>query len=110
MKLKLKISNRNVAIAGLVAVLIAAIILFGLTGFRTIAAITIFFFLPFYLILKKLNIDNDEKVFFAFFIGIGFFSTLVFYVGRVIPSYRLATGVTFIILLLIPLILKLRKR
>jgi len=92
------------------AVLIVAIILFGYVGLRTIIAIALFFFLPFYLIFRPFALENDEKVFFAFFIGIAFFSTAVFYVGRLIPSYRAATAIAFVFLLIIPIVLKLKKR
>ncbi len=110
MGLSLKISSRNVALAGLAASLMAAAFLFGTTGARTVAAIVVFFFLPFYLILRKLSIEADEKVFFAFFIGLGLFSAVVFYVGRIVPSFRLSVAVAFILLLLLPFILKkLRK-
>jgi len=110
MKLKLKISNRNLAITGFVLVLLVAANLFGLTGVRTLAAIALFFFLPFYLILRKVNVEPDEKVFFAFFIGIGLFSVIVFYIGRIIPSYRLDVGIAFALLLAVPFIIKKFKK
>ena len=110
MKSKLKISNKNIAIAGLAAVFVVVAMLFGLTGVRTIAAMLLFFFLPFYLILRKTSFETDEKVFFAFFIGLGLFSTFVFYVGRVIPSFRAATVITLIILLALPFIIKYFKK
>jgi len=110
MKLKLKISNRNIAIAGFVAALLLAANLFGITGVRTLAGITLFFFLPFYLILRKVHVEADERVFFAFFIGLGLFSAIVFYVGRIIPSYRFAVAIAVIALLLVPFILKKLKK
>ena len=110
MKLKLKISSRGIAIAGFVAALMAAAKLFGITGVRTIAGIAVFFFLAFYLILRKVNIEDDERVFFAFFIGFGLFSAIVFYVGRVVPSYRFSVAIAFIALLLVPFILKRLKK
>ena len=104
MRLNLKIlSSRNVAIAGLAASLIAAAFLFGATGARTVASIVVFFFLPFYLIMRQMSLESDEKVFFAFFIGLGVFSTVVFYVGRVIQSFRISVAAAFILLLLLPL-------
>ena len=110
MKLKLRIFNKHIVIAGLIAVFVTAANLFGVTGIRTLAAILIFFFLPFYLILRRLDLQSDEKIFFAFFIGIGIFSTIVFYFGRLIPSYKFATGAAFIVLLLIPILLKKLKK
>ncbi len=88
----------------------AAAFFFGMTGIRTVAAIVVFFFLPFYLIIRKLNIEADEKVFFAFFIGLGLFSAIVFYIGRIFPSFRLSVAVALVALLLLPIIFKkLRK-
>ena len=112
--MKLTISNKNIAIASLIAVFGIVANLFGITGIRTLAAVLIFFFLPFYLILRRFQLDGDEKIFFAFFMGIGLFSTIVFYVGRVIPSFRLATAIAFIGLLLapflVPILLKRFKK
>ncbi len=108
--MKLKISSRNVAIAGLAASLAAAAVIFGMVGVRTVAAMAAFFFLPFYLIVRKLGIEADEKVFFAFFIGLGLFSTVVFYVGRIIPSFRISVAAAFAALLLLPIVLKKLKK
>lgn len=108
--MKLKISNKNIAIAGFVVALLAAANFFGMTGIRTLTGIAVFFFLPFYLILRKVNVEADEKVFFAFFIGLGLFSTMVFYVGRVVPSYRLDVAIVFVALLSVPFILKKLKK
>ena len=104
--MKLKLSNRNLAIAGFVLVLFTGYFYFQGTGIRTLFAIALFFFLPFFLILRKFKFEADEQVFFAFFIGIGIFSTIVFYFGRLIPSYRFATGIAFIALLLVPFAVK----
>ncbi len=111
MRLSLKISSgRNAALAGFAVSLIAAAFLFGMAGIKTVAAIAVFFFLPFYLIMRKLDIEADEKVFFAFFIGLGLFSAVVFYFGRIIPSFRLSVAVAFVALLLLPIILKKFKK
>ncbi len=107
MRLNLKIlSSRNIAIASLAASLIAAAVIFGMVGVRTVAAMAVFFFLPFYLLMRKMSIESDEKVFFAFFIGLGLFSTIVFYFGRIIPSFRISAAAAFILLLLLPFIIK----
>ncbi|MAG15625.1 hypothetical protein CMO88_01035 [Candidatus Woesearchaeota archaeon] len=108
--MKLKISNKHFAIAGLAVVLATAFYHFQLTGLRTLAAMAIFFSLPFYLILGRFNIENDERIFFSFFIGLGLFSTTVFYVGRVVPSYRLSIAAAFIVLLLVFVFLKRIKK
>lgn len=107
--MKLKISNRHVAIAGFVAALLTAAYYFGIAGARTLAGLALFFFLPFYLILGRVKIEADERVFFAFFLGLGLFSAVVFYVGRLVPHYRLAVAIAFVLLLLLPFALRLKK-
>jgi hypothetical protein len=99
--LTLKISGKHVVAAGAAVSLAAALYLFGITGGRTLLGIVLFFFLPFYLILRRFAFEQDEKIFFAFFIGIGIFSTLVFYVGRVVPSFRASAAIAFVALVLI---------
>jgi len=110
MKLNLKISNKHSILIAFIAIALVAANLFGITGLRTLATILVFFFLPFYLILRNFSFQSDEKIFFAFFIGLGFFSTIVFYVGRLIPSYRLSAVIAFIGLLLVPFILRKIKK
>jgi predicted neutral ceramidase superfamily lipid hydrolase len=97
-KLKIKLSVRNVSLAAFAAVLLVATVLFGAAGFRTITAIALFFFLPFYLIFRQLKLENDEKIFFSFFAGLGIFPLLVFAVGRMIPSFRAAVVVVLVLL------------
>ena len=104
--LTVKLSNRNLALAGLVAALLTGAYYFGITGAMTLLGIAAFFFLPFFLILRKSGIEDDEKVFFAFFIGLGLFSAAVFYAGRVIPSFRASVAVAFVLLLLAPFAIK----
>ncbi len=108
--MNLKISTSKLALAGLAVSLAAAFVLFGMTGLRTLVAMLLFFFLPAYLILKKFDFEENERVFFAFFIGIGLFSTLVFYVGRIVPSFRAATAIAFIALIALPFAFKMFKK
>ena len=109
MKLKLKISNKHFALAGFVAILIQAYLLFGFTGVRTLLSMAVVFLLPFYLLIRKFSFPRDEAAFFAFFMGLGLFNTGVFYFGRVIPSFRASVVVMFIFLLALPYIWKKYK-
>ena len=110
MKLKLKISSKHFALAGLAIALATAFYHFQLTGLKALAAMGIFFSLPFYLILGKFNLEKDERLFFSFFIGLGLFSTIVFYVGRIIPSFRISVGAAFLSLLILYFVLKRIKK
>ena len=102
----MKLSNSRVALAGLAAVLAVSYYYFGFAGVRTLGAMLLFFFLPFFLILRNFRFDADEQAFFAFFMGIGLFSMAVFYFGRLIPSYRISIILAFIFLLAIAFALK----
>ena len=107
----MKLSNSRVALVGLAAVLVVAYYYFGFAGVRTLGAMLLFFFLPFFLILRNFRFDSDEQAFFAFFMGIGLFSMAVFYFGRLIPSYRISIILAFIFLLALAFALReLKKR
>lgn len=108
--LTLKIKNSYIALAGAAVSLVAALYFFGITGGRTMIGMALFFFLPFYLILRRFAFERDEDVFFAFFIGIGIFSTLVFYVGRAVPSFRVSAAVAFVALILLSFAVKKLKK
>ena len=104
--MKFRISDKHAAIAGLATAFIAIALISGFTGVRTVAGMIIFFFLPFYLLLGRLNLETHERMFFAFFMGLGLFSTIVFYAGRVIPSYRISTAAVFLALILIAFLIR----
>ena len=99
-------SGKITAIGVLTVVFAGVALLFGFTGVRTLAAMIVFFFFPFYLLLGRLNLETGERIFFAFFIGIALFSTLVFYAGRLIPSYTVSTVAVFLGLILIALLIR----
>ncbi|MFH1052974.1 MAG: hypothetical protein V1740_01020 [Candidatus Woesearchaeota archaeon] len=101
----MKINNPyfNIGLALIIAVFSLAI--FGLTGLLTIIIIFLFFILPFYLILRKTNLQRDEKIFLPFFIGIGLFSTIAYYLAFPLNSIKISAVVTFILLIIIGLVL-----
>lgn len=106
----LKLSGRNVAFAAFAAVLAVAALHFGLVGVRTMAGIVLFFFLPFYLVMRNIQFGGDERVFFSFFIGLAFFSLFVFYFGRLVPSFRVSVVAVFVALLAVSFLLARRKK
>lgn len=106
----LKLSGRNVAFAAFAVVLAVAALHFGLVGVRTIGAMAVFFFLPFYLVMRNLPFEGDERVFFSFFVGLAFFSLFVFYFGRLVPSFRLSVVAAFVVLLVVSFLLAWRKK
>lgn len=104
----MKIKN-NLIIGIIIVILLFFFILFSLTGLKLIIGIGLLYILPFYLILDKFDLDKTEKLVFAFFIGIGIFPAIVYYLGLLFNSIRVAIAVTFVLLIVIGLILKKLK-
>ncbi|MBI2101442.1 hypothetical protein HYT53_02425 [Candidatus Woesearchaeota archaeon] len=77
----------------------------GITGLRTIAGTILLFILPAYLILNNFDLSAQEKIVFAFFIGVGIFPSVVYLLGLVI-SLRAAIAITFILLIVIAFMAK----
>ncbi len=63
----IKLKKMHLALFFLILSIILITYLFGITGFRTFGSMLLIFFLPAYIIIKKLSIEKDEKVFFSFF-------------------------------------------
>lgn len=101
---------KNNLIIAVIIVLLFFLILFGLSGLKLIIGIGLLYILPFYLILDKFNLDKTEKLFFSFFIGIGIFPSIVYYLGILFNSIRIAIVVTFILLLGLGLVLRKIKK
>ena len=74
----------------LAVIAVAAFVLFGFTGFRTILAIALLFIVPSLLLLKNTDLDAEEKIFFSLFIGLGMFPLLVFSINQLLPSFRVS--------------------
>ena len=77
--------------------LIKYIIVFAVVGI-------VFFILPFYFLLNKLNLGEDEKLAFSFFIGAGIFPAIVYWLGIFI-SFKISIFITFISLIVVAFIL-----
>ena len=73
-------------------------LLFGITGARTVSAMLLLFFLPTFLILSNFRLELQEKIFFSFFLGLGFFPLAAWYLGRVSGSLRIGTVLAFAVL------------
>jgi len=104
------LKKNNLIIGIIIVILIFFFILFGLTGLKLIIGIGLLYILPFYLILDKFNLEKTEKLIFSFFIGIGIFPSIVYYLGMFFNSLRIAIVVTFVLLLALGLILRKIKK
>lgn len=67
-----------------------AFLLFGVAGFRTMAAFLVLFVAAVFFLLKNAALDFEEKVFFSLFAGIGIFPLAAWLVNRAVPSFTLS--------------------
>ena len=85
------------------------LVLFGIQGLKVILGIIILFFLPSFLILKKIEMDNFDRIFIAALIGIGLFPTVVYHISMIVSSMRLSILIGAIILLTFGLFLNIKE-
>lgn len=99
------------ATIGIILVLVAlfSFIFLGFTGFKVLFGMLLVFFFPFYLILDNFDLLRSEKVIFAFFIGLGIFPSIVYWMS-VFISFRLAIVITFVLLVITAFIIKKIKK
>ena len=109
-ELKIRIKKKGI-IAGLILlILLLFFILFGVTGLRTIIGTILLFFVPFFLILNNFDLELDEKIIFSFFIGLGLFSTLTYWLGFLTGSLRISMVIVFFILSGVGLLIRKFKK
>ena len=107
----MKIRLNDKITIGIILILIAlfSFIFLGFTGFKVIFGMLIVFFLPFYLILDNFNLARSEKVIFSFFIGVGIFPAIVYWLG-VLMSFKLAILIAFVLLIVVGVLIKKVKK
>lgn len=106
---KFKLDTKNTAILILIIIGIFSFTVLGVTGFKTIMGVLVLFLVPSYLILNKTHLLTDEKIIFSFFLSIGFFPSIVYYLGLFI-GVRKAIIAAFIVLLITGLIMNKFKK
>ncbi len=107
--MKIKLDDKTTTIIILILIALFSLIFLGFTGFRTIFGMLLVFFLPFYLILDNFELQKSEKVIFSFFIGVGIFPAIVYWLG-VLISFRLAIAITFVLLIVVGVLLRKFKK
>lgn len=107
--MKIKLDDKTTIAIILILIALFSFIFLGFTGFRTIFGMLLVFFLPFYLILDNFDLSRSEKVIFSFFIGVGIFPAIVYWLG-VLISFRISILVTFFLLIAIGFFLKKYKK
>ncbi len=95
---------------GFLGVIVAVILVFfysilGFSGMMAALGIILLFIVPFYLILDNFNLGQDEKIVFSFFIGVGIFPAIAYWLGMII-SLRIAIFITFILLIVVGLLVR----
>jgi len=83
----------------LILIALFSLIFLGFTGFKVIFGMLLVFFLPFYLILDNYDLSRGEKVIFSFFIGVGIFPAIAYWLGIFMP-FRMAILITFVLLII----------
>lgn len=98
--MKLKIENIGFIAIAVISILFFFYYILGFSGMMSALGIIILFMVPTYLILNNFNLEQDEKIIFSFFIGVGIFPSITYWLGLFI-SFRLAILITFILLVAI---------
>jgi apolipoprotein N-acyltransferase len=87
---------------GFIAVMAAAAILFfyiilGMAGAASALGIILFFMVPVYIILGNFHFESDERAVLGFFIGVGIFSSVAYWLGMFM-SFKLSIFLAFILI------------
>jgi len=81
--------------------LVILLVAYALFGFKGVLFLVIFALitLPFYLLLSLFDLKIGEKLIFSFFIAIGMFSSLTYWIGFLFSSLKVAAIATFLLLI-----------
>jgi apolipoprotein N-acyltransferase len=98
MNLKVKLNDKMTVGVILVLIALFSFMFLGFVGFKVLFGMILVFFLPFYLILDNFNLTRGEKIIFSFFIGLGVFPSIVYWLAIFI-LFKLSIVITFVILM-----------
>lgn len=107
---KLKLGSKDVFLLAGAAVLLAALILFGFAGIKTIVVMFLFLFLPAYLFFDLFDFELEEKIFFAAATGLALFPLAVWFINRIIPSFRASVIAVFVLAVAIAVFFRSKKK
>ena len=65
--------------------------------------------LPTYLMLNNFDLERDEKIIFSFFIGVGIFPAVAYWLGMLI-SFRISIFIAFALLIATSFIIRKFKK
>ena len=111
MNLELKLGNKEMGILVVIIIALFSSIFLGFTGFKVLFGMMLVFFLPFYLIFDVLELSFGEKAIFSLFVGIGLFSSIVYWLG-VFMSFKVAVVLSFVLVMLFAILFRtfMKKR
>ena len=100
-----KIENFKLITISVIIILVFFYFILGFSGMMAVLGIILLFIFPSYLILDNFDLEQDEKLIFSFFIGVGVFPAITYWLGLLI-SFRVSIFITFIILLVAAYLIK----
>ncbi|MBI2523130.1 hypothetical protein HYW19_01950 [Candidatus Woesearchaeota archaeon] len=77
----------------------------GLDGMMSVLGIFLLFIAPIYFILGNFSLEEDEKLAYSFFIGVGIFPSLAYWMGLFI-SFKIAISISFIIMVVMGFLIR----
>lgn len=101
-----KLGKKRLFIIFSIAFCLFALVLFGITGLRTILGLLLVYLLPIYLILDNFDLEFEEKIIFSLFISFSVYSLIVYWLSFLLSSIRISIVVTFVILIVIGLLIR----
>ena len=89
----------NIGFIGIIVLTILAFFYYilGFSGMMASLGIMLLFIFPIYLILDNLELEQDEKIIYSFFIGAGIFPSITYWLGIFI-SFRISILIAFAVL------------
>jgi uncharacterized membrane protein len=97
----MKIKKSYILYGLLLVIFLSALYLFKLTGLRVFLGYFFVLIFPTYLILKLFDMEQHERIFFSFFLGLIITTLLVWYVDRVIGKLSVSMIVTAALLYIV---------
>lgn len=81
----------------------------GFTAVKVFLGLFFIFFLPFYIIMSRFCLEDEEKLIFSFIIGICFFSVIAYYIAFLVGSLKISILISVIIMYSIAILLNYSK-
>ena len=97
----------NLGFIGVMVVVILAFFYFilGFSGMMAVLGIILLFIVPIYFILDNFDLGQDEKLIFSFFLGVGIFPSITYWLGLFI-SFRLSIFISFVVLIVVGFVVR----